>query len=78
MSSEPTSDRHAKRAEMIGLVSVGLLMLGLALFFDPIGDDPETGVIELSKTQAKWLLGTFGASFIFGAIVVHFRSRGKR
>jgi hypothetical protein len=59
---------QSRQAEMIGLFCVGLLLLGLAWFGDPIGSDPDSGLIELSRTQAKWLLGVFGGVFIAGGV----------
>lgn len=61
---------NTKHLEMALLFCMGLLLLGLALFFDPIGSDPDSGLIELTKAQAQWLLGGFGALFIAASVVL--------
>jgi hypothetical protein len=47
-----------------GAVGVGLILLVIGLFFDPIGSDPDTGMIHLGVTGTKWLLDAFGALFL--------------
>lgn len=56
----------------MGLLGIGILLLTIAVFFDPIGSSPDTGVLDLGSRGTKWLLGAFGVSFIasgIGAIV---------
>ncbi len=43
-------------------------MIVLALFYDPIGSNPDTGLITLNTVQAKWLLGIMGGLFVAGGI----------
>ena len=56
----------------MGLFGIGILLLTIAVFCDPIGSSPDTGVLDLGSSGTKWLLGAFGTSFIaagMGALV---------
>lgn len=78
MSNKHSPSDQSRQPEMIGLFCVGLLLLGLAWFSDPIGSDPDSGILELSRTQAKWLLGLFGGVFVAAGIVLFVKSRRSR
>ena len=56
-------------------LGVGVVFLSLAIFFDPIGSTPETGVIDLGTTGTKVLLGAFGVFFIAGAAWVFIKNK---
>jgi hypothetical protein len=45
-------------------VGVGLVVLVVGVWFDPIGSDPESGLVQLGVTGTKWLLGAFGGFFL--------------
>lgn len=58
----------SKRIEIAALLGVGALLLCIALFFDPIGSDPDTGVFDLGTRGTKWLLGILGAGFVAAGV----------
>ena len=60
---QPSPDT-SHRIATFSLLAIGLLMLVIAWFFDPIGQDPDTGVVDLTPTQARWLLGVAGGLFV--------------
>ena len=62
------STKTQKKIEIFGLIGIGLVLLAIALFFDPIGQSPDSGVLDLGSTGSKWLLGTFGVVFLVGGI----------
>lgn len=61
--------KHAKTTEVIGLFGIGLLLLAIAAWFDPIGSNPDTGIIDLSPDGARLLLAAFGVFFLIGGIL---------
>lgn len=67
MKESPPNDISEPRST-IGLFFVGGLMIALALLFEPIGSNPDTGLIHLNTVQAKWLLGIMGGLFVLGGI----------
>jgi predicted phage tail protein len=44
------------------------LLLCIAIFMDPIGSSPDTGMIDLGSSGTKWLLGGLGAAFALGGV----------
>jgi O-antigen/teichoic acid export membrane protein len=72
---DPNESPQTRRIALIGLLCTGGLLLGLALFGSPIGADPDTGVLELSDRQLRWLLGTLGLVFLAGAALSIWRGR---
>jgi hypothetical protein len=62
------STKNQKKIEALGLIGVGFILLAIALFFDPIGQSPDSGVLDLGSTGSKWLLGTFGVIFVAGGV----------
>lgn len=63
-----TSTKTQKKIEVLGLIGIGFMLLTIALFFDPIGQSPESGVLDLGSMGSKWLLGTFGLIFLVGGV----------
>ena len=60
-----------KPNESLGICCVfGLagLLLFIAIFMDPIGSSPDTGMIDLGSSGSKWLLGGMGAAFALGGV----------
>ncbi len=55
---------RTERAAAFGLLGLGALMLAMALTLDPVGHDPDSGVIHLSPVQARQGLGAFGLAFL--------------
>jgi hypothetical protein len=62
------STKNQKKIEALDLIGVGFILLAIALFFDPIGQSPDSGVLDLGSTGSKWLLGMFGLIFLTGGI----------
>lgn len=62
----------------MGLLGIGILLLTIAVFFDPIGSSPDTGVLDLGVSGTKWLLGVFGASFIAAGIGALVKARSSK
>lgn len=56
-----------------GLLAIGTLLLGIALFADPIGPSPDSGVLDLGSTGTRYLLGVLGGVFLAGDIAGFFR-----
>jgi hypothetical protein len=57
-----------ERVATWGLFGIGLLLLGIAIFLDPIGVAPDSGLFDLGGTGTKWLLGGLGSAFILGGV----------
>ena len=73
-----TPAKRSKHVEIIGLFGIGTLLLTIAVFVDPIGSSPDTGVLDLGVSGTKWLLGAFGFFFIAGGIVALLRARNSK
>jgi hypothetical protein len=70
----------ARRQEAIarwGLFGVGLLLLVIAVFLDPIGSSPDSGVVDLGPTGTRWLLGGLGGAFWVGGAWVQFKNKSS-
>jgi hypothetical protein len=59
----------------LGAIGVGLEILVIGLFFDPIGSSPDTGAINLGVTGTKLLLDAFGIFFLLVGIWGIIKSR---
>jgi hypothetical protein len=71
----------AKQQESIarwGLLGIGLLLLFLAIFGDPIGSSPDSGVVDLGPTGTRWLLGGLGGVLVLGGAWVQFKPKSSR
>jgi hypothetical protein len=69
------SNRHRDAVATLGLMAIGLLMLVIALFFDPVGESPDTGVVDLGTVGSKWLLGILGSAFIMSGVWSFLKNR---
>jgi len=61
-----------KNIEVLGLFGTGGLLILVALFLDPIGSSPDSGIIDLGPTGTRKLLLVFGLIFVvsgFGALI---------
>lgn len=66
------------RIEIAALLGIGALLLFIALFLDPIGSDPDTGVFDLGTRGTKWLLGIFGACFVAAGLGAMRKAKGAK
>jgi hypothetical protein len=57
-----------ERVATWGLLGIGLLLLGIAIFLDPIGVAPDSGLFDLGSTGTRWLLGSLGCAFILRGV----------
>jgi len=57
------------------LLGIALMFIGLGVFTDPIGPDPDSGLIDLGTNGTKILLVGFGVSFLLGGAWVIFQRR---
>lgn len=57
-------NRQQDAVATLSLIGIGLLLLSIALFFDPVGKSPDTGVFDLGTVGSKWLLGSLGGLFV--------------
>ena len=60
---------------ILGLIGMGGVLLVIAIFYDPIGASPDSGVIELGPVGTRWLLGVLGSTFWIGGAWVMFKTR---
>jgi hypothetical protein len=66
--NNPSSQKqYQERIAKWCLLGIGSLLLLIAIFFDPIGSSPDSGVINLGTTGTKWLLGIFGSASILAS-----------
>ena len=66
----PASQEHV--VAKFGLLAVGLVLLLVALVFDPVGTSPDSGVIDLGPSATRWLLGGLGGGALVAAAWAHF------
>ena len=57
------------------LLGMALLFIGIGVFTDPIGPDPDSGIIDLGTNGTKILLIGFGISFLLGGLWAIFHRR---
>ncbi|MEO6688147.1 MAG: hypothetical protein ABIN56_03465 [Dokdonella sp.] len=67
----PTSKHES--ITLWGLLGIGVLLLVVAIFLDPFGPSPDSGLVDLSPTGTRWILGGCGAGFLFGAAWTFFK-----
>lgn len=73
-----TPAKRSKYVEVIGLAGIGVLLLAIAAFVDPIGSSPDTGVLDLGVNGTKRLLGVFGVFFIAAGIAALVKARSRK
>lgn len=69
---------QSKYVAVIGLFGIGALLLCVAVFVDPIGSSPDTGILDLGTRGTKWLLGAFGAVFIAAGVRTLVKAGGPK
>jgi hypothetical protein len=74
MKNSKISQKEATIASW-GAIGVGLLLLVIGLFLDPIGSDPDTGIFDLGVTGTKLLIGAFGMLLLIVGIRDLFKSK---
>jgi hypothetical protein len=47
---------------------MGCLLLASAVFLDPLGSAPDSGVMDLGQTGTRWLLGALGGAIVASGI----------
>ena len=62
---------------MWGLFGIGLLLLVIAIFLDPIGSSPDSGVVDLGPAGTKLLLGGVGAALLLGGTWVNLKNKSS-
>ena len=62
---------------MWGLFGIGLLLIVIAVFTDPIGPSPDTGIVDLGVSGTRWLLGFLGGTFVLGGVWTCFRGKSS-
>jgi hypothetical protein len=75
----PIMTSWARRPESIarwGLSGIGGLLLVIAIFLDPTGASPDSGLVDLGPAGTRWLLGGLGAALFLGSAWGHLKSRG--
>jgi hypothetical protein len=70
-----TPTQQQETIAMWGLYGMGLLLLFIAIFLDPIGSSPDSGVVDLGPTGTRWLLGGIGGAFLMGGVWAHFKNK---
>jgi vacuolar-type H+-ATPase subunit I/STV1 len=66
------------RIEIAASLGIGVLLLCIALFLDPIGNAPDTGVFDLGTRGTKWLLGILGAGFVAAGVGALCKAKGTK
>jgi hypothetical protein len=66
-----------KYVEMLGLFGMGILLIFIALFVDPMGSSPDTGLIDLGSAGAKRLFLILGLGFVGCGLGVLIKARGS-
>jgi hypothetical protein len=69
-----TSDQQ-KAVAMYGVFGVGALLVVIAVFVDPVGPSPDSGVFDLGPIGTKWLLGVLGGSMVLGGSWLYVREK---
>jgi len=56
---------------------IGALLIFIAIFLDPIGPSPESGIIDLATVGTKRLLGSIGSVCMLIGIVAFIKNRSS-
>lgn len=57
------------------LIAIGLMLLVIAIFLDPVGSSPDSGIVDLGSVGTRWLLGGLGGVFVLGGAWGFFKKR---
>ncbi len=58
--------KHQEAVAKWSLFMIGVLLLVIAIFTDPVGSSPDSGIIDLGSTGIRWLLGSLGGLILIG------------
>jgi hypothetical protein len=73
----PTPTKQQETIAMWGLFGIGLLLLVIAIFLDPLGSSPDSGLFDLGPSGTRWLMGALGGALLLGGVWVHFHNRSS-
>jgi hypothetical protein len=59
------------------LIAIGLLLIVIGIFFDPIDSSPDTGIIDLGPVGSKWLVGSLGSIFVLAGLWNLFKKHSR-
>jgi hypothetical protein len=62
---------------LLGLFGIGILLIVIAIFTDPIGPSPDSGMVDLGVSGTRWLLGFIGGTFVLGGALTYFRGKSS-
>jgi predicted phage tail protein len=72
-----TPKNQQETIAMWGLFGIGLLLIVIAIFTNPVGPSPDSGIVDLGVSGTRWLLGSLGGAFVLGGIWTFFRSKSS-
>jgi hypothetical protein len=72
-----TPNNQPETNAMWGLLGIGLLLIVLAIFTDPVGASPNTGIVDLGVSGTRWLLGFLGGAFVLGGVWTYFKGKSS-
>ena len=72
-----TPNNQPETNAMWGLLGIGLLLIGIAIFTDPIGPSPDTGIVDLGVSGTRWLLGFLGCALVLGGVWTYFKGKSS-
>lgn len=58
-----------------GVLGIGGLLLIIAIFTDPVGSSPDSGILALGPTGTRWLLGCLGGAMLVGGAWTYVREK---
>jgi hypothetical protein len=70
-----TPNNQQRSVAKWSLSAVGGFLLIIAIFTDPVGSSPDSGIIDLGPTGTSWLLGSVGALMVAAGAWTALRER---
>ncbi|MBX7228728.1 MAG: hypothetical protein K1X48_03860 [Burkholderiaceae bacterium] len=67
--------QQQEKITIVSLLGIGLLLLFIAIFLDPIGSFPDSGMFDLGKNGTRWLLASLGAVLLVGGGWIYFNKK---
>jgi hypothetical protein len=64
------------RHQAWGVMGIGVLLILVVQFSNPLGDSPDSGLVDLGPTGTKRLLEGFGLCFVLAGLWLLLRKRG--
>jgi hypothetical protein len=68
----PAADPKPARVDW-GVVAVGGVLMLVAALDNPIGADPDTGIVDLGPVGTRWLLGGGGLGLVLTGLYRRWR-----